>query len=168
MLSVVASLGIGTSASATHISLAPAGGPAGRNASRISRAGEPTLRNAAAGKIQHVVYILQENRSFNNLFMGFKGAKTQNYGYDEANNKIMLQPETLATTWVQYEGSSVMKFMESTFGLAALAASDARAADPTADFFDFTQQPRAFRPFVEKAPAGDAPWQGTRPVAEGD
>ncbi|MGA8098548.1 MAG: hypothetical protein WB810_07800, partial [Candidatus Cybelea sp.] len=31
--------------------------------------------------IKHVVFILQENRSFNNLFLGYPGATTQNYGY---------------------------------------------------------------------------------------
>jgi phospholipase C len=68
-------------------------------AARRLRAGAPTVRNAAQGKILHVVYIIQENRSFNNLFMGFKGATTQSYGYDMNNNKIELQPEGLEASW---------------------------------------------------------------------
>jgi phospholipase C len=54
---------------------------------------------ASGGVIQHVVYIIQENRSFNNLFMGFKGATTQNYGYDTNGDKIMLHSQTIATNW---------------------------------------------------------------------
>jgi phospholipase C len=57
---------------------------------------------------------------------------------------------------VQYETSSVLKFIEDNFGLARLAASDARAADPAADAFDFTKRPRKFRPFrsAERMPVG--------------
>ncbi|MGA9019424.1 MAG: hypothetical protein WB438_10900, partial [Candidatus Cybelea sp.] len=32
------------------------------------------LDGTGAGKITHVVYIVQENRSFNNLFYGYPGA----------------------------------------------------------------------------------------------
>src|SRR5579862_8346112 len=53
----------------------------------------------AAGVIQHVVFLIQENRSFNNLFMGYKGAFTQNYGYDTNGNKIMLHSVPLAQSW---------------------------------------------------------------------
>jgi phospholipase C len=59
----------------------------------------PDMRDASGGKIQHVVYILQENRSFNNLFMGFPGALTQNYGYDTNGTKIPLHSQTIATSW---------------------------------------------------------------------
>jgi phospholipase C len=51
------------------------------------------------GKIEHVVIIIQENRSFNELFYGYPGAKTVAYGYDSANRKIALKPVGLATTW---------------------------------------------------------------------
>ena len=49
---------------------------------------------------------------------------------------------------VQYESSSVLRFMEDTYGLAPLAASDARAVDPAGDAFDFTQPPRPYTPFA--------------------
>jgi phospholipase C len=49
--------------------------------------------------IKHVVIIVQENRSFNNLFMGFPGAKTATYGYTSDGQKIALQPVGLETTW---------------------------------------------------------------------
>jgi phospholipase C len=55
--------------------------------------------DTASGKIQHVVIIVQENRSFNNLFYGFPGAKTTKFGFDTNGNKIALQPVGLETTW---------------------------------------------------------------------
>ncbi len=55
--------------------------------------------HASSGKIQHVVIIIQENRSFNNLFYGFPGATTTTYGYNASGQKITLQPIGLATNW---------------------------------------------------------------------
>jgi phospholipase C len=55
--------------------------------------------HSSSGKIQHIVIIVQENRSFNNLFYGFPGAKTVKYGYDTNGNKIRLRPVGLDTTW---------------------------------------------------------------------
>ncbi len=47
---------------------------------------------------------------------------------------------------VQYEHGSILKFVEDTFGLAPLAASDYRANSPAPDCLDFTKPPRAFVP----------------------
>jgi phospholipase C len=55
----------------------------------------PTTRSP----IKHVVFMIQENRSFNNLFLGYPGATTQNYGYDTNGKKIQLKPIRLATSW---------------------------------------------------------------------
>ena len=54
---------------------------------------------------------------------------------------------------VQYETASVLRFVEDTFGLGQLSASDARANDPAADCFDFTQSPRKFVPIKTKKKA---------------
>src|ERR1700730_18472681 len=51
-----------------------------------------TRHSSASGKIQHVVIIMQENRSFNNLFYGFRGAKTVRYGRDSHNHLVTLKP----------------------------------------------------------------------------
>jgi phospholipase C len=51
---------------------------------------------------------------------------------------------------VQYEMASVLKFVETTFGLAPLAASDSRAA-PLDDCFDLTQNPRPFSAIPARA-----------------
>jgi phospholipase C len=59
----------------------------------------PQARHDSTTPIKHVIFIIQENRSFNNLFMGYPGAKTQNYGYDSNGYKIVLQAENLAEPW---------------------------------------------------------------------
>jgi len=53
----------------------------------------------AAGPIEHVVFVIQENRSFNNLFMGYPGAVTATYGYDTQGQRIALHAQTLPTQW---------------------------------------------------------------------
>ena len=58
---------------------------------------------------------------------------------------------------VQYEHGSVLKFIEDQFGLAPLAASDARANSPAADCFDFNQPPRTFKKI--RAPLGPADFE---------
>ncbi|MBV8198109.1 MAG: acid phosphatase, partial [Candidatus Eremiobacteraeota bacterium] len=45
---------------------------------------------------------------------------------------------------VQYETSSVLRFVEDLYGLGQLAASDTRANNPAYDCFDFSQEPRPF------------------------
>lgn len=50
-------------------------------------------------KIDHVVIIVQENRSLNNLFYGFPGAKTAKYGLDSKGGKIELKPLPLTANW---------------------------------------------------------------------
>jgi len=58
----------------------------------------PGHRSPAAGVIQHVVFIVQENRSFNNFFVGYKGATTQKFGYNKSGARIKLTAMTLAAT----------------------------------------------------------------------
>ncbi len=94
-------------AAAVVIALTACGGPSG-TAPSLGPAGESQVlpqmmhgirHHATTGKIKHVVIIVQENRSFNNLFYGFPGATTATYGYDTHGNKITLQPVGLETTW---------------------------------------------------------------------
>jgi phospholipase C len=70
---------------------------------------------SANGKIQHVVIIIQENRSFNNLFMSYPGARTATYGYSAKHQQIALQPVTLATTWdLQHNAQGFIKSCRGT------------------------------------------------------
>jgi phospholipase C len=55
-------------------------------------------------------------------------------------------------THVQYEQGSVLRFVEDNWGLAQLAASDARANDPANDAFDFSAPPRKFKRFHAGVP----------------
>ena len=54
-----------------------------------------TLKATGAGKITHVVYIVQENRSFDNMFKGYPGADTVSSGKDSHAHTIELRPFTL-------------------------------------------------------------------------
>jgi phospholipase C len=60
-----------------------------------------------------------------------------------------------SVTHVQYETTSVLRFIEDNFGLARLAKADTRANDPMNDasVFDFTQKPRKFKKIPGAKPA---------------
>ncbi len=53
------------------------------------------LSSTGAGKIEHVVYIVQENRSFNDLFEGYPGAHTVSKGKTSDGKTIELRPVSL-------------------------------------------------------------------------
>jgi phospholipase C len=57
------------------------------------------LNATGAGKITHVVYIVQENRSFDNLFQGYPGADTVSTGMNSSGQTITLQPSSLETVY---------------------------------------------------------------------
>ncbi|HET6275793.1 MAG TPA: alkaline phosphatase family protein [Candidatus Cybelea sp.] len=54
---------------------------------------------AGINKISHVVIVIQENRTVDNLFQGYPGADTQSWGHDSGGHKIKLRPIPLETTW---------------------------------------------------------------------
>ena len=56
---------------------------------------------------------------------------------------------------VRYEHGSILKFVEDQFGLARLAASDARANSPQSDCFDFSKPPRGFVAIPSRLRAAD-------------
>ncbi|MGC2406064.1 MAG: hypothetical protein WA431_06610, partial [Candidatus Cybelea sp.] len=55
-----------------------------------------SLQATGAGKIKHVVYIVQENRSFDDLFQGYPGADTVSRGKSLTGKAIALVPISLA------------------------------------------------------------------------
>ena len=67
-----------------------------------------SLDATGAGKIAHVVYIVQENRSFDNLFQGYPGADTQPYGYDSRGRKIELRAMSLSKKYVIDHSAAAM------------------------------------------------------------
>ncbi len=66
------------------------------------------MASNGTGKIEHVVYIVQENRSFNNLFEGYPGADTVSRGKDSKGKTIALRPVSLATQYDIDHSASAM------------------------------------------------------------
>jgi phospholipase C len=62
--------------------------PEQANAKPASLTGDP---------IEHVVMIVQENRSFDNIFAGFPGAQSRLYGYMSGGRRVALRPITFFT-----------------------------------------------------------------------
>jgi phospholipase C len=48
------------------------------------------------GRIHHIVIVVQENRSFDNLFYGYPGADTATSGAGPSGSRIALTPQSLA------------------------------------------------------------------------
>jgi phospholipase C len=65
-----------------------------------SSAAMRALEGSGAGKITHIVYIVQENRSFDNLFQGYPGADTVSSGKNSHGETIKLQPVPLSHQYV--------------------------------------------------------------------
>ncbi len=55
---------------------------------------------AKSNPIKHVVIIIQENRSFDNLFQGYAGADTVSSGKNSKGQTIKLRPVSLSTQYV--------------------------------------------------------------------
>ncbi|HEY1868995.1 MAG TPA: alkaline phosphatase family protein [Candidatus Cybelea sp.] len=61
-----------------------------------STAALKSLGATGAGKISHIIYIVQENRSFDNLFQGYPGADTVSSGKISTGRTVKLKPVGLA------------------------------------------------------------------------
>ncbi|MBV9333689.1 MAG: hypothetical protein JO146_06755 [Candidatus Eremiobacteraeota bacterium] len=66
------------------------------------------FRASGSGKITHIVYVVQENRSFDNLFQGYPGANTVSQGYDSNGQLITLAPSSLKKVYVIDHSASAM------------------------------------------------------------
>jgi phospholipase C len=86
-----------------------------------------SLRNLAqtgAGKITHVVYIVQENRSFDDLFQGYPGADTVSSGKNSKGKTIALTSTSLAS---EYEiDHSAQSMFAACNGTGKLPGTDCR------------------------------------------
>ena len=68
------------------------------------------LESTGAGKIKHVVFIVQENRSLDNVFMNYPGADTVTSGKDFNGRTIRLRPVSLGLKY-QIDHSSTAMFV---------------------------------------------------------
>jgi phospholipase C len=98
--------------------------PVGPLVNRASADKSPIHQAQPIDKIKHIVVVIQENRSFNDLFYGFPGAKTVTYGLDSKNEKITLQPIKLATSWDLEHNSE--GFIAACNGTGKIAGTDCR------------------------------------------
>jgi phospholipase C len=64
-----------------------------------SQAGRSILESVTQSKIQHVVIIVQENRTVDNLFQFLRGANTQSYGFNSQGQQIALRPRQLTAPY---------------------------------------------------------------------
>lgn len=61
--------------------------------------GSPIARALGSGTIQHIVVIVQENRTIDNLFNGFPGADTMTWGRNENGQVVVLHKTPLAAQY---------------------------------------------------------------------
>jgi len=82
------------------------------------------LAGTGAGKISHVVFVVQENRSFNDIFMGYPGAKTVSSGTISSGHTVALKPVSLKTPYWINHGASDM--FAACHGTGKLPGTDCR------------------------------------------
>ena len=93
---------LGILAVCCSVALAACGGPpaaASGGLGALPQLRDMERRAASSSKIQHVIIIVQENRSVNNLFHGYPGADVRSYGYDTTGKKIPLTPIKFEIPW---------------------------------------------------------------------
>jgi len=67
-----------------------------------------TLSATGAGKISHVIFIVQENRSFDDLFQGYPGANTVPSGKNSHGQTVKLQPWSMKYPFVIDHSATAM------------------------------------------------------------
>ncbi len=82
------------------------------------------LDSTGAGKIKHIVYIVQENRSFNDLFYGYPGALTVKSGKISTGETVKLEPVPLSRQYVI--DHSLAAFISACDGTGSLPGTDCR------------------------------------------
>jgi phospholipase C len=96
----VAACGGGGVTPSAPVTTMAAGGPVGIDRiAGVSDRQDDADATGAASKIKHVIIIVQENRSFDNLFHGYPGATYATTGKNSTGSTITLQPEPLAVTY---------------------------------------------------------------------
>jgi phospholipase C len=82
---------------------------------------------AARTHFQHVIIVVQENRSFDNLFHGFSGADTAEIGIAHDGTRVRLQPVSLAA---RYDISNSVRDFTSSYDRGKMDGFDLRMIGP--------------------------------------
>jgi phospholipase C len=118
------------------------------------------LGTTGTGKITHIVYIVQENRSFNNLFYGYPGAYTVTEGKDSKGRTIKLQPSRLGA---DYDiDHSVGAMIAACNGTGKLPGTDCRmnGFDKEFSFGNFNNSQYVYVPHDQSKPYFDMAHEG--------
>jgi phospholipase C len=113
---------------------------AGGSGGSIGPPGPPSLGAQPMGPIRHIVIIIQENRSFNNLFMGFPGANTASSGPTSTGQIVPL-------TQVNFENGDDLGHFRSDF----ITSYDNGKMDGFDKVADFMNVPNFAYSYVNKA-----------------
>lgn len=94
-----------------------------------------SLDATGAGKIRHIIYIVQENRSFDNLFQGYPGANTVSSGTISTGKTVRLKPVSLRAHYdIDHSAGAMFKACDGTGKLPGthcrMDAFDLEAAGP--------------------------------------
>jgi phospholipase C len=95
-----------------------------RSAAPYSVGSETAPVRGSNGKIRHVVVIVQENRSFDNLFQGYPGANTVSVGKNSQGKTITLQPIGLEAPYGLSHTSS--SFFAACDGLGSIPGTNCK------------------------------------------
>jgi phospholipase C len=111
-----------TCAVAAAVALAGCGGSSARLVfpSASSLAQSAPSESAGRTPIEHIVIVLQENRTFDNIFHGYPRAHWARFGYNHLGKKVWPRPISLMTPWdpgheyedwlVEYNGGKMNGF----------------------------------------------------------
>jgi phospholipase C len=119
-----------------------------------------TLNGTGAGKITHIVYIVQENRSFNNLFYEYPGAYTVKEGANSKGQMIKLEPSKLGA---YYDiDHSVAAMIQACNGTGKLPGTDCRmnGFDKELNDADFKNPEYVYVPHDQSKPYFDMAHEG--------
>jgi len=93
-----------------------------------------TSSSGSDAKIEHVVIVIQENRSFDNLFYEYPGSNSQSYGYSKTGQKIDLKPIGFQTTWDL--GHGLQQFVGDCNGTGSLPGTDCRMNGFSTEYYE--------------------------------
>jgi phospholipase C len=120
-----------------------------------SAIGNSAIPASAKGKIQHVVIVIQENRSFDDMFQGYPGANTASSGLNSKGQTIALQPVPLQKQYDIDHRSDA--FFEACDGTGSLPGTDCKmdGFDLEGSTANFANSQYAYVPQHESKPYFD-------------